>query len=112
MSGPDGYDILLLILTAIRISRGRKAAVKGRSVLSMNLATIGELIGFVLLGQDTGVYGIITGVLFIFGLWGILQKGGIPGWWALVPCVRYAKLGEAAGRDVSSDFGFISEKPC
>ena len=40
---------------------------------------------------------LMTGSLMIFGLWGIFRKCGIKSWYALIPCLREAKTGEAAG---------------
>ena len=42
---------------------------------------------------------LVTGLLFLFGMWGIFQKCGIKGWYALIPCIREAKTGEAAGME-------------
>ena len=42
---------------------------------------------------------LITQILYFFGLYGIFQKCGIKGWWALIPCAREEKLGQAAGRE-------------
>ena len=44
-------------------------------------------------------FSLITGALWIFGMWGIFQKCGIKGWYALIPCLREAKTGEAAGME-------------
>ncbi|MBQ4176663.1 MAG: ATP-binding cassette domain-containing protein [Lachnospiraceae bacterium] len=41
---------------------------------------------------------IIPECLYIAGLWKILEKSGVKGWWALVPCARYYQLGRCAGR--------------
>ena len=42
---------------------------------------------------------LVTGSLFLFGMWGIFQKCGIKGWYALIPCIREVKTGEAAGME-------------
>ena len=42
---------------------------------------------------------LVTGSLMIFGMWGIFRKCGIKGWYALVPCLREARTGEAAGME-------------
>ena len=58
-------------------------------------------LGSIFLSIDsTSIFSVVSAALFIVGLWGILQKAGIKSWWALIPCARYARLGEAAGRDV------------
>lgn len=41
---------------------------------------------------------IIPAGMYIAGLWRLLEKSGIKGWWALVPCVRIYQLGRCAGR--------------
>ena len=41
---------------------------------------------------------VLQGLTYI-GYWGILRKCGIKGWWALIPCMREAKLGHAADRE-------------
>ena len=48
-------------------------------------------------------------VLFMVGLWGIFRKAGIEGWWALIPCARNAKLGQAAGREEEGRVAAILE---
>ena len=45
------------------------------------------------------VYLIISGIMFIVGYWGIFVKAKIKGYWALIPCVKYAKLGKAVGME-------------
>ena len=45
------------------------------------------------------IISIVSAIMIIVGTWGILKKAGIKGWWALVPFVRYAKIGLAAGRE-------------
>ena len=37
--------------------------------------------------------------LYIAGLWPMLKKSGLPGWLALIPCVREYMLSECAGRE-------------
>ncbi len=41
---------------------------------------------------------VIPAALYLAGLWRILEKSGVKGWWALVPCARYYQLGRCAGR--------------
>ena len=43
---------------------------------------------------------MVNMVLLYAGLWGIFRKCGLKGWWALIPCVREAKMGQAAGREM------------
>ncbi len=45
------------------------------------------------------VYFLITTLLYVFGLWGIFRKCGLPGWHALIPCLREIRLGEASGME-------------
>ncbi len=45
------------------------------------------------------LFSLLDEALLIIGLWGILKKGGLKGWWALVPCVKYVKVGQVAGRE-------------
>lgn len=42
---------------------------------------------------------MIFSVLYYAGIWGIFKKCGLEGKWALIPCVREVKLGQAAGRE-------------
>ena len=42
---------------------------------------------------------IAATVLYIFGLWFLLKKSGLPGWWALVPFAREYMLSKCAGRE-------------
>ncbi|MBQ8305312.1 MAG: ABC transporter ATP-binding protein [Blautia sp.] len=38
-------------------------------------------------------------ILFMVGLWKMLEKSGIKGWWALIPCAKYYMLSRCAGRE-------------
>ncbi len=59
-----------------------------------------ELFVFIFLeAESDSLYLIVIQMLCLFGFWGLFRKSGIRGWWALVPCARYAKLGLAAGRE-------------
>ncbi len=44
-----------------------------------------------------GMSYLVINTLYLFGLWGIFEKCGIRGWWALIPCAREARLGEITG---------------
>ena len=53
----------------------------------------------VFLEGQSGVYGIVTLLSMWAGAWRLLEKSGIPGWWAIVPCARGLMLGRCAGRE-------------
>ena len=57
-----------------------------------------EVIPYFLFGA-TGTYGIITGILYITGLWMMFKKSGVPSWWALCPWAREYWLGKCAGKE-------------
>ena len=42
---------------------------------------------------------LLINALAIFGLWGIFRKSGLTPWHALIPCLREAELGKAAGME-------------
>ena len=42
---------------------------------------------------------IVGEVLSIVGLWKLLEKSGVKGWWALIPCAREYQMGRCAGRE-------------
>ena len=48
---------------------------------------------------STGRFSILFTVLFIIGLWPLLKKSGVPGWWALIPCAREYMFARCAGRE-------------
>ena len=59
-----------------------------------------EIVLFILLSSgSTEIYNIAASILFLVGLWMVFKKCGVQGWWALVPCARYYKLGVCAGRE-------------
>ncbi len=58
-----------------------------------------NILSVILLGTSLSFFGVITSMLHIFGLWGVFQKGGLPGWWALIPVARDYRLGECADRE-------------
>ena len=47
----------------------------------------------------TDVFSITIAVLSITGLWRLLQKSGLKGWWALIPGAREYQLSRCAGRE-------------
>ena len=63
----------------------------------MNLKLILDILIQVFLQPEVNTFlWIFFAVVYIIGLWGVFRKCGIRPWWALVPVVRDAKLGEAA----------------
>ena len=66
----------------------------------MNSAIILETLSFILAENYLeSPFNILMNLAAFAGMWGIFRKCGIQGWWALVPCARDAKLGEAAGME-------------
>lgn len=53
----------------------------------------------VILFNDTEIIPVILTALYIGGLWGLLRKSGIRGWWALIPGAREYQLSRCAGRE-------------
>ena len=51
-----------------------------------------------LLFSNTSLPGIIFYIIYIIGLWKMLPKSGIKGWWAIVPFAREYMLSRCAGR--------------
>ena len=60
---------------------------------------IAEGVVLVLLGTTFHPSSILMNLLYLAGLWAVLCKSGVKGWWALVPCARHYKLGLCAGRE-------------
>ena len=46
-----------------------------------------------------GIYTIVTELLVIAGIWKILMKCGEKGWYAIIPGLRYYKLGACNGKE-------------
>ncbi len=44
-------------------------------------------------------YMMVFGILYVIGLWGVFQKSGLKGWWALIPVAREYQLSRCAGRE-------------
>ena len=57
-----------------------------------------KMIGIALL-DATDVLGALLGVLYLAGLWKLLEKSGVKGWWALIPGARDYQLARCAGRE-------------
>ena len=56
-------------------------------------------IAMLVLFGTTSVIGAGLMALFIIGLWAMLQKSGVPGWWALIPCARDYQMARCAERE-------------
>ena len=61
-----------------------------------------------------GVSGMMTAFLSALGIagqWGMMQKSGVKGWWALIPCAREYQLARCAGREpegrITSTLSFV-----
>ena len=57
-----------------------------------------DIVLILLFGSD-GWAGAVMTLLYILGLWFMLKKSGLPGWWALVPFAREYMLSKCAGRE-------------
>ena len=74
----------------------------------MFMNDIFDIIFGILFGTEN-LWGIIFEVLLIIGLFQILRKSGISGWWALCPFMREVKLAKCASREQEGKvFFFIS----
>ena len=49
--------------------------------------------------NGTSPVNIILSTLYLAGLWGLLTKSGLKGWWALIPGARDYQLARCAGRE-------------
>ena len=56
------------------------------------------ILGRVLLNSTT-ILGAVLTALYIAGVWRLLVKSGLKGWWALIPCAREYQLSRCAGRE-------------
>ena len=66
------------------------------------LAKILDIISYLMLSGSTQLFpkaGIVIGILYLAGLWGVFVKCGLKGWWALVPIARDYKLALCADRE-------------
>ena len=63
------------------------------------MMNIAEGVVLALLGTSFEPASILVNLLYLAGLWAVLRKSGVKGWWALVPCARQHKLGLCAGRE-------------
>ena len=58
-----------------------------------------RLFCIIMFDGNTGVVGVIVHALFLVGLWRLLEKSGLKGWWALIPGARDYQLCRCAGRE-------------
>ncbi len=59
-----------------------------------------EITEYALIEGDGSTWSVVTGILYLAGLWGIFRKCGLRGWWALVPVARTYKLSLCADREM------------
>lgn len=57
-----------------------------------------RMIGIALF-DATDVLGVVLALLYLAGLWKLLEKSGVKGWWALIPGARDYQLARCAGRE-------------
>lgn len=48
---------------------------------------------------DMGSAVIVANILYMAGLWRLLEKSDLKGWWALIPCAKEYQLARCAGRE-------------
>ena len=58
-----------------------------------------RLFCIIMFDGNSGVVGVIVHALFLVGLWRLLEKSGLKGWWALIPGARDYQLCRCAGRE-------------
>lgn len=58
---------------------------------------------------NSGTWAVISGVLYIIGLWRIFQKSDVPGWKALIPWYREYWLGKCAGKEQEGRFLTVAQ---
>ena len=57
-----------------------------------------KLLGIIFFGSEELLLVILT-AFYYAGVWRLLQKSGIAGWWALIPGAREYRLSQCAGRE-------------
>ena len=57
-----------------------------------------RIIGIVLF-DATDLLNVLLALLYLVGLWKLLEKSGVKGWWALIPGARDYQLARCAGRE-------------
>ena len=50
--------------------------------------------------ESESAVNIVLMILYLAGIWGMLVKSGLKGWWALIPGARDYQLARCAGREV------------
>ncbi len=53
----------------------------------------------ILLFESSEILSVILKGLYLIGLWRLLEKSGLKGWWALIPGARDYQLARCAGRE-------------
>ena len=62
---------------------------------------------------SSGPIRIVASVLYMAGVWRLLEKSDLKGWWALIPCAREYQLSRCAGREPEgrvaslANFGYL-----
>ena len=78
--------------------------------MSITAKTICEILMYVMFGVS-GMMTAFLSALDIAGQWGMMQKSGVKGWWALIPCAREYQLARCAGREpegrITSTLSFV-----
>ena len=57
-----------------------------------------SVLGYIMFGSNDEVM-ILLAALHMAGIWRILQKSGLQGWWSLFPGAREYQLSRCAGRE-------------
>ncbi len=68
------------------------------SLILTGVFDVREFLMRLLLGTDRWTPAVFQ-ALYIAGVWKMLEKSGIRGWWALIPCAREYQLARCAGRE-------------
>ena len=53
----------------------------------------------IIIFDTTSLFGIVLRALYMAGIWRLLEKSGLKGWWALIPGAREYQLSRCAGRE-------------
>ena len=69
-----------------------------RSMLLAGQVNIGSFILYLLFNTDVW-YRVLLMILYMAGVWKMLEKSGLKGWWALIPGAREYQLSRCAGRE-------------
>ena len=75
--------------------------------MSLTVQELGQMLCYAVF-DTAGPWSVVFAAAYLAGIWKLLEKSSLKGWWALIPCAQEYQLARCAGREPEGRVAAVS----